>query len=138
MKTVFLLSLTAIMISCSTNPVSEKDELLISIQWTVESPLNKEMSDKKETYQFFKDGTYALYAHDTRINGKWSWTSSNEIYLEEQEIVVSGKAYKFDSSNNRYLRVIELSDKTFRTIERHEGDSWDSGFAKEIKYIPEV
>ncbi len=139
MKTVFLLTLTAMMISCSINSVSEQDELLTSIHWTVEtqSISNREALDKKETYQFFKDGTYVLQAHDTRINGMWSWTSSNEIYLEEQEIVISGKAYKFDSSNNRYIRVVEISDKVFRALERHEGDSWDSGFAKEIKYVPE-
>ncbi|MEO7988197.1 MAG: hypothetical protein ABI663_01570 [Chryseolinea sp.] len=135
MKTVFLPILMAIMTSCSTNPVSERDELLTSIRWTVDSQ-SKETLDMKEACRFSKDGTFTLEAHDTRVIGKWSWISSNEIYLEEQEIVISGKAYKFDSAINYYIRVIEISDKVFRTIERHEGNSWDSGFAKEIKYIP--
>ena len=139
MKAVFLFTLTSIIISCSTNPVSERDELLTSIRWTVEpESLLNETSDAKDVCRFSKDGTYTLDVHDTRILGNWSWTSNNEIYLEEKEIVISGKAYRFDSSSNYYIRVIEISDKVFRTIQRPEGDSWDSGFAKEIKYIPEV
>lgn len=141
MKVILLFTLTSILISCATAPVSKQDQLLTSIHWTVEprsiSNSGQTSSDEKEVYQFFNDGSYVLFAHDTRINGKWSWTNSNEMYIEEHEIIINGKAYNYDSSNNRYLRVVEISDKVFRTIERHEGDSWDSGFVKKVNYIPE-
>jgi hypothetical protein len=140
MKTVFLFTLTAILISCSTNQVSERGELLTSIHWTIEpsSPANAEKPNQKVTYRFFNDGTYTLRTEEVGVNGKWSWASEDEIYLEETAIVINGQANKFDASIKHYIRVIEISDKIFRTVERHEGDSWDSGFAKEINYIPEV
>ena len=139
MKTISLFTLTAILISCSTNQVSEREELLTSIHWMVESSSvpNEGKPVRKEACQFFSDGTYTFRTDVVGVNGKWSWASKDEIYLEETEIVIDGQANKLDPSSNYYLRVIEISDKVFRTIERHEGNSWDSGFAKEIKYVPE-
>src|SRR6187551_810954 len=105
MKTIFLFTLTTILISCSTNQVSERNDLLTSIQWKVESSSvpNEGKPVLKETYQFFKDGTFTLRTEVVGVNGKWSWANKDEICLEETEIVINGQANKLDASNKHYI-----------------------------------
>jgi hypothetical protein len=68
------------------------------------------------------------------VNGRWNWTKDGEIYLQTEGLTLNGQVNKFDSTSNSYIKIVELTDKTLRTVERSESDTWDSGFAKEKSY----
>ncbi|MDH5476291.1 MAG: hypothetical protein OEX22_11410 [Cyclobacteriaceae bacterium] len=141
MKRVLLIIVVALALvfSCNVDSNEEREELLSSITWTImqESMSNSETPNRKATYNFRNDGTYLLKAGDIEINGKWSWVKNDEIFLEVKELTFNDEETQFDAKSiNYYIRVIELSEKVFKTLERHEGDDWDSGFVKEVNYIP--
>ena len=132
-RTTLVIIILAFAFSC--NPISddEKTELLSSKTWTITPDETGNLS----TFQFLSDGTYLLNAGEIEVNGKWSWKSDDELFLELQGLTFNNEATKFDHKvNNYYIRIIELNENVFRTIERHENDDWDSGLAKEITYLP--
>lgn len=134
-----LLAIVLFIFSCTMDGNEEKEELLTSINWTIEQgTLPKgEVLNHKTSYTFSNDGRYLLKADQIEVNGKWSWVGDDEILLEIKGLNFNDEATQFDAKSNKYyIRVIELSDKVFKTLERHERDDWDSEFVKEINYIP--
>lgn len=103
--------------------------------WTVQKgSIDGEMPKSTEKYKFLTDGAYILESGEIKVNGKWSWTKDGEIYLQTEGFTLNGQINRFDSSSNAYIKIVELTDKLLRTLERSEGDTWDSGFAKEKNY----
>jgi len=96
--------------------------------------VDAELQKPVELYQFLTDGTFLLESGEIKVNGKWRWTKDSEIYLQTEGLTVNGKINKFEPGTNAYIRIIELTDKTLRTLERNDGDTWDSGFAEEVNY----
>lgn len=135
MKLLLTIALTLLLLSCEKNSSADKNDLLTSLAWTIEKgALDGEMPKSTETYKFLADGTYLLESEGIKVNGKWSWTKDGEIYLQTEGLTINGQVNKFDKASNSFIRVVELTDKTLRTLERAEGDTWDFGFAKEKNY----
>jgi hypothetical protein len=133
MKSLLITALTLAMLSCGQN--TDKKELLTALTWTIEKgSIDGEMPKATETYRFLPDGTYALESENITVHGKWRWTKDDEIYLQTEGLILNRQVTNFDQSSNSYIRVVELTDRTLRTLERSEGDSWDSGFAKTKTY----
>jgi hypothetical protein len=133
MKSLMTIILTLLFFSCNNS--TDKNELLTSLNWVVDKgSVDGDMPKETEKYKFMNDGTYLVEAGEVKVNGKWSWTKDGEIFLQTEGITINGQLNKFDKSSNSYLRIVELTDKTLKTLERAEGDSWDSGFVKEKKY----
>jgi hypothetical protein len=131
MKTIIVIFLSAlILVSCSTK--SSNNDLLTSTPWALTS--NSTDSAGQETLKFLKDGTYVLEAGDLKVNGTWSWKADDEIYLVVDGLTSDNGAAKFDKTSNYNVRVKEISNNSLSILEKGEGDSWDSGFAKEKNY----
>lgn len=128
MKSLLKITLVLVLFSCGRN--SEKNDLLTSSAWTSESGT----PDGTSTQKFLHDGTYFLEVGGNKVHGKWNWTKDGEIYLQAESITINGKENHFNSGLNTYIKIVELTDKTLRTVERGEGDTWDSGFTKEHSY----
>jgi hypothetical protein len=109
-------------------------ELLSAKSWEVKAKSQGDSPMISEVYQFQQDGTYVFIAGETKVTGKWSWSKDDEILLELKEIVAKGQISKFDTPSKYYIRVLELTSTKLRTLERHEKDAWDSGFAEERRY----
>jgi hypothetical protein len=132
MKTIFKASLIALtLMSCGRN--TSNTELLTSSRWVFEPTANDDTT-KTETLKFAKNGTYTLEAGDLKVDGKWSSKTDDEIYLIVEGITSDNGTAKFDKTSNYNVRILEISDKSLRILEKGEDDSWDSGFAKEKKY----
>lgn len=135
MRSILTILAALVLISCGKNASSDKNDLLTSSTWTIEKgSVDGEMPQLTETYKFLTDGTYLLEAGEVKVNGKWKWTTNREIYLQTEGLTANEQTDKFESSSNSYIKIIELTDKTLRTLERHETDTWESGFAKERSY----
>ena len=135
MKSLLTIAVTLVLFSCGKNSSADRNDLLTSLTWTVEKgSIDGDMPKSTEIYKFLTDGTYLLQSGEIKVNGKWSWTKDGEIYLQTEGLTLSGQVNKFDSNSNSYIKIVELTDKTLRTLERSEDDTWDSGFAKEKSY----
>lgn len=135
MKSLFTIAVTLVLFSCGKNSSSDKNDLLTSLKWTVEKgTIDGDMPKSTETHKFLTDGAYLLESGEIKVNGKWSWTNEGDIYLQIEGLTLNGQVNKFDSNSNSYIKIVELTDKTLRTLERSEGDTWDSGFAKKKRY----
>jgi len=125
------------LVSCGRNSLSDKNDLLTNSIWTIERNVNNEKTF--DAYRFKNDGTYlATYklskSEEIKVNGKWNWTKDGEIYLQTEGVTVKGEANDLDKKIISHIKIVELTGKNLRTLERHEDDAWDSGFAKEINY----
>jgi hypothetical protein len=129
MKILLTIAITLILVSC-TKDLNEKNSLLTSIAWTIK----KADSRAAEQYRFMSDGKYFIETNETVINGKWKWINEDQICLEAEGLTIKGQANKFDAPLRSYLKILELSDKGLKTLERFESDAWDSGFAREQNY----
>lgn len=139
MRTALLIIIALFIFSCNLDSSEEREEMLTSVNWTMEQDLlpSGEVLNHKTIYNFKSDGTYLLVAGEIEVNGKWTWISGDEILLEIKGLTFNDEETQFDAkSNNYYIRVIELSEKVFKTLERHERDDWNSEFVKEVNYIP--
>jgi hypothetical protein len=52
--------------------------------------------------------------------------------------MIDGQINKLDSNVNSYIKIIEITGKALHTVERGEGDTWDSGFAIEKTYTAQI
>ncbi|HTJ50113.1 MAG TPA: hypothetical protein VL443_11700 [Cyclobacteriaceae bacterium] len=135
MKTLLTITFALVLFSCGKNATSDKNDLLTSLNWVVEKgSIDGETPKATEIYRFQTDGTYLLESGEVKVNGKWNWTSEGEIFLQTEGMTINGHVNKFDKSSNSYLKIVELTEKTLKTLERNDGDTWDSGFAKEKNY----
>jgi hypothetical protein len=132
-----LIMLSIVLGACGSDVQQSNNELLTLAHWKAEQKplLNGEVSKFSENHNFYKDGTYALMANEIKIEGKWNWTNENEIYLRINSINIKGAKENLNKPYGYYIRIMEVSDNKLKTLERFEGDAWDSGFAKEKIYI---
>jgi hypothetical protein len=134
MKQLFTIALLFIILSCGQNDESNRNEILTSSIWTIEKESIDGFPRMTDKYEFLADGSCLLVAGETEIHGKWNWAGDDEIYIRPEGTVVKGRKIKIDGTNGLNIKVVELNDKTFRTIEKMEVDSWSSGLLKERKY----
>jgi hypothetical protein len=133
MKTLLTIAFTLISVSC-TKDLNDKNSLLTSITWSIK----KADSRASEQYRFLSDGKYFIETNETVINGKWKWINKDEIFIEEEGLTIKGQANKLDAPLKSYIKILELSDKGLKTLERFERDAWDSGFAREQNYTAQI
>lgn len=119
--------------SCENNP-TERSELLTSFTWVMDTGAPDKEMNTTERYTFRKDGTFYLESGEVRAFGTWKWNQENEIHLRTDGIVINGQSNRYDKSFDSNMRVLQLANRELRTLEKSEGDDWDSGFAKERSY----
>lgn len=137
-----LIALSVVISSCNNEIQSVNNDLLTLSSWTAEPNflLNGEKSKLIENHIFHKDGTYAQEFGERagkvvmKTKGKWSWTENNEIYLQINSITIKETNHTLEKPLGYYLQILEVSEDMLKTLERSEGDDWDSGFAKEKVY----
>ena len=141
MKQLMTISLLLVFLSCGQNNRSNRSDLLSSSIWTIEKASVETLFGRDgdfpkmfEKYKFLADGTCLLITGETEIYGKWSWAKNDEIYIKPEGAVQNGQKIKADRSSGFYIKIVELTDKTFRTLERFEADNWNSGLIKERKH----
>ena len=134
LSTIIILML--ILVSCG-NPNTARNELLTSAIWTIEGASLDGSTKPMEKHQFLGDGRYLLESAGVKVNGNWEWSEDNVIHLKLESLTINGEVNKYDVQPGYFIKVVELTDKTLRTLESGEGDSWDSGFAKERSYASE-
>jgi hypothetical protein len=139
MKTFLIMfALALITFSCSKSS-TDKNELLISAAWATDPTSLKSDDGTKaaEVIKFSKDGGYSLEAGNLKVHGKWSWEKEkdNEILLVVEGLTSDNGAVTFDKTTNYNVRILEITDKSLRILEKGEGDAWESGFAKEKQYL---
>lgn len=132
MKQLLTITMLLFVLSCGQNNRSNRSHLLTSSSWTIEK--GSVLGDFTEKYKFLTDGTCLLTIGGTEVYGQWNWTGDDEIYVRPEGAVQNGQKIKADSSSGFYIKIVELTDKTFRTLERFEADNWNSGLVKERKY----
>jgi len=140
MKHLLTIALLLVVLSCGQNK-SNKSDLLTSSIWTIEKASVETLFGRDgdfpkmfEKYKFLTDGTCLLTAGETEIYGKWSWTKYDEIYIKPQGTVLNGQKIKADRSYGLNIKIVELTDKIFRTLEKGEADNWGSGIIIEGNY----
>lgn len=133
MKQLLTITLLFVVLSCGQNNKSNRTDLLTSSIWSIEKESIDGFSRMTDKYEFLTDGTCLLVAGDTEIHGKWSWAKDDEIYIKPEGTVVNGQRIKVDS-HGICIKIVELNDKVFRTLEKLEIYSWTSGLIKERKY----
>lgn len=134
MKRLLTITLVLFVLSCGQDNRSRRSDLLTSSIWTidkasvpVETLLGKDYPKLFEKYQFLADGTCLLTAGETEIYGKWAWAKDDEIYISHEGTVLDGQKIKGDRSYALNMRIVELTESTFRTLEKGEADNWGSG-----------
>ncbi|MCZ8214740.1 MAG: hypothetical protein O9262_00800 [Cyclobacteriaceae bacterium] len=135
-KCLIVLSIT--LGSCTSDLKQTNSELLTSSPWTAERKplLDGKMPEISESHIFHKDGTYIqeFGGKNGEIimtsKGKWNWTEENEIYYQINSVSVKDTDHTLEKPIGYYLQIEEVSAATLKTLERFEGDAWDSGFVK--------
>lgn len=133
MKLLLTITLSLVFLSCGQNNKSRRNNLLTSSIWTIEKESLDGFPRMTDKYEFLTDGTCQLVAGDTEIHGKWSWANDDELYIKPLEAVLNGQKIKVDSYGI-CVKIVELNEKAFQTLEKVEVDSWTSGLLKERKY----
>jgi hypothetical protein len=129
-----------IILSCGQNNKSNRTDLLTSSIWTIEKASVETLFERDgdfpkiffEKYEFLTDGTCLLTTGETEIYGEWSWAKDDEIYIKPEGMVLNGQKITTDYGLN--MKIVELTDKIFRTLEKGEADHWNSGIILEGKY----
>lgn len=141
MKKLLNITLLFIVLSCAQNNKSNKSDLLTSSIWTinkasVDTLFGRDRDFPKifDKYKFLADGTCLLTTGETEIYGKWSWAKDDEIYIKPEGKVLNEQKIKADLSYGLNIKVVELTDKVFRTLEKGEADNWGSGTMIEGNY----
>lgn len=135
MKSLLPIAIVLFLFSCGKNSNSERNDLLTSLSWTIErASLDGRPTNAVETHRFVDDGTYTLESGEVKVNGNWEWTEADVIHLHLESLTINGETNTYDVQPAYYIKIVELTEKTLRTLEKGEGDSWDSGFAKERTY----
>ncbi|WKK82509.1 hypothetical protein [Marivirga arenosa] len=130
-----LIIISIVITSCNTTNQQAKTDLLTSTNWLEETKTVKDGESKwQEYHSFHKDGQYSLKANEMTVTGEWNWTDDNEIYLQFKNIEIEGSENNLEDQQNYYIKILEVSENKLKTLERFEGDDWDSGFAKERNF----
>ena len=142
MKQLLTITLLLVFLSCGQNNKSDRTDLLTSSIWTIEKVYTKTLFRRDgdsptiffEKYKFLTDGTCLLTTAETEIYGKWTWATDDEIYIKPEGTVLNGQKIKADRSYGLNMKIVELTDKIFRTLEKGEADNWGSGLIIEGNY----
>ncbi|MEK6782760.1 MAG: hypothetical protein AABY93_13755 [Bacteroidota bacterium] len=142
MKQLLTITLLLLFLSCGQNSKSNRRDLLTSSIWTIEKASVETLFGRDgdfpkmfEKYKFLTDGTCLLITGETEIYGKWSWAKNDEIYIKPEGTVLNGQKIKADLSiYGLNIKIVELTDKIFRTLEKGEADNWGSGIIIEGNY----
>jgi hypothetical protein len=137
-----LIVLSVVISSCNNEIKPVNNDLLTLSSWTAEPNflLNGDKSKLIENHIFHKDGTYTQqFTNPTeqvvmKTEGKWNWIEDNEIYYQVNLVNVKEMEHMLEKPLGYYLQILEVSEIRLKTLERFEGDPWDSGFAKEKIY----
>lgn len=128
MKQLFSLTLLFVLLSSGQKIKSNRSDLLTSSIWTIETgsveTLIKPYGDFPEIffnkYKFLTDGTCHLINGDTEIYGQWNWAKDDEINIKPEGIFLNGQHIRNDRNYSLNIKVVELTDRTFRTLESIE------------------
>jgi hypothetical protein len=131
-----------VFLSCGQNNKLNRTDLLISSIWRIETASTKtlfghdgDVPKLSEKYQFLADGTCLLITGVTEIYGTWSWTKDDEIYIKPEGKVLSGQKVKADfGTYGLNIKIVELTAKILRTLQKGEADSWNSEMVIEGNY----
>jgi hypothetical protein len=141
MKQLPTITLLLVVLSCGQNDKSNRSDLLTSSLWTIEKASVESLFGRDgdfpkmfEKYKFLTDGTCLLTTGETEMYGKWSWAKDDELYIEPEGTVLNGQKIKADRSYGLNIKIVELTDKIFRTLEKGEADNWNSGIIVEGNY----
>lgn len=142
MKQLLTITLLLVLLSCGQKNKSIRSELLTSSIWTIKTASVETLIEPYgefpeiffKTYKFLTDGTCHLINGETEIYGQWRWTKDDEIYIKPERIFLNGKKIKNDRNYGLNMEIIELTDKTFRTLESVEADHRNSGIILEGNY----
>jgi len=133
MKQLLTITLLLVLLSCGQNNKSIRSDLLTSSSWRIETASVEtffvpegDFPRMFEKYKFLTDGTCILVAGETEMYGKWSWAMDDEIYIKPEGTVLNGQKIKADISYGLNIKIVELTDMTFRTLEKGEADNWNS------------
>jgi hypothetical protein len=135
MKQLLTITLLFIFLSCGQNNKSNRSDLLTSSVWTIEKASVETLIVRDgdfpkmmfEKYKFLTDGTCLLTTGETEIYGEWSWAKNDEIYIKPEGLVLNGQKIKNDANYGLNMKIVELTDKIFRTLESVEADHRNSG-----------
>jgi len=135
----FILIFSLLTQSYSFEGKTQDNDILTSYAWVKDDG----RQDHKEVYTFYRNGQYITELGEIKTFGKWLWTSKNEIFMLHGGLQIDTLSIHIQeglgsSSQGFYVRIIEINDKELKTLERYEGDSWDSGFAREQRYIAKL
>jgi hypothetical protein len=140
MKHLLTIAILLVVLSCGQNK-SNKSDLLTSSIWTIEKASVETLFERDggspkmfEKYEFLTDGTCLLTTGKTEIYGKWSWAKDDELYIKPEGTILNGQKIKADRSYGVNIKIVELTDKIFRTLEKGEADNWGSGITLEGNY----
>jgi hypothetical protein len=141
MKQLMTITLLVVILSCGQNNNSNRSDLLTSSIWTIEKASVETLFGRDgdfpkmfEKYKFLTDGTCLFITGETEVYGKWSWAKDDEIYIKPEGTVLNGQKIKADRSYGFNTKIVELTDKIFRTLEKGEADNWGSGIIIEGNY----
>lgn len=141
MKQLMTITLLLVFLSCGQNNRSNSSDLLTSSIWTIEKASVETLFGRDgdfpkmfEKYKFLADGTCLLITGETEIYGKWSWAKDDEIYIKPEGTVLNGQKIKAERSYGLNIKIVELTDNIFRTLEKGEADNWGSGIMIEGNY----
>lgn len=142
MKQLLIITLLFVFLSCGQNNESNRSDLLTSSIWTIEKASVESLIVRDgdfpimfEKYKFLTDGTCLLTTGETEIYGEWSWAKNDEIYIIPDGIVLNGQKINNDRKYGLNMKIVELNDKIFRTLESVEADHGNSPNTLEGKYI---
>lgn len=81
-----------------------------------------------------------MESDNLKFSGQWLWTDENEIFVMTDEVKIDTVSYQFSEGigsqpQGYYIRITQLNNKELKTLERHQRDTWNSGFAKERLYF---
>lgn len=132
---IILIILNLFFNDVSTERCQISSELLTSYAWIEQGADGKYVVK----HLFNKNGQYSATAGGDCFYGQWLWSGENEVYVAVEGIKSEKYSQEFNhgigsSFQADYIRILEISDKEMRTLERIEGDAWDSGFAREGTY----
>jgi len=134
-----MLRLTLILILFSGNSLTlnpQEKNILTLYSWIKVDSNNH----PRETYTFFDNGQYSTELGKVKTHGQWLWTSNNEIFMLHRGLQIDTLSVKFQEGLGStalgfYIKIVDINEKELVTLERYEGDSWDSGFVRKCRYL---
>lgn len=142
LSTLILAALFGLLSCSDIDESSDINTLLTSTEWTV--PIDSyDQKALKGVWTFQADGTYTENFDKNEnvdkvvLKGAWKWLSESEVSIVYKSMLLNGVNYELNHDHDEFyiLRITELTKKDLKVIKRFNGDSEDSGFAREVNYI---